>query len=103
MGKMTKWVVAWDFAQRPKRTFYQVLADEFSATEAKRVQRSVAECQDDFTARRLRALLEYYGAAVVAYAVNGASLDDAKSDREAEKYVERVHAQRLAQRGRRGR
>lgn len=102
MGKVTKWVVAWDFVQRPKRTFYQVLADEFSLAEAKRVQRSVAECKDDFTARRLRALLSYYGAAVVAYAVNGASLDDAQADREAEKYVERMHAQRLARRGRRG-
>ena len=101
MGRVTKWVVAWDFVQRPKRTFYEVLADEFSPAEAKRVQRSVAECQDDFTARRLRALLTYYRAMVVAYAVDGASLDDAQADREAEKYVERVHAQRLSHRGRR--
>jgi hypothetical protein len=99
MGKVTKWVVAWDFVRRPKRTFYQVLADEFSPTEARRVQRSVAECQDDYTARRLRALLAYYGASVVAYAINGASLDDARADREADQFVERIHAQRLSRRG----
>ena len=101
MSTVTKWVVAWDFVQRPKRTFYQVLADEFGATEAQRVQRSVAECKDDFTARRLRALLEYYGAAVVAYAVNGMSLDDAQADREAADFIARIHAQRLSRRGRR--
>ncbi len=101
MSKVTKWVVAWDFVHRPRRTFYQVLADEFSPTEAKRVQRSVAECRDDFTARRLRALLQYYGATVVAYAVNGVSLDDVRADREAEQFVERIHAQRLSRRGRR--
>ena len=101
MGNVTKWVVAWDFVRRPKRTFYQVLADEFSPTEARHVQRSVTECQGDFTARRLRALLTYYGATVVAYAVNGASLDDVKADREAEQFVERIHAQRLSRRGRR--
>jgi hypothetical protein len=101
MSKVTTWVVAWDFVQRPKRTFYQVLADEFSATEAQRVQRSVAECKDDFVARRLRALLEYYGATVVTYAVNGASLDDVQANREAEQFVERIHAQRLSRRGRR--
>jgi len=94
-----KWVLAWDFAKRPQATFYNVLRDEFA--EIERVQRSVALVRDDFTARRLRALLEYYGANVCAWAVNGARLDDARADREAQDFVERVHKQRLSRRGRR--
>ncbi len=98
MGEL-KWLVAWDFVKRPKASFYNVFRDEFGP-EVERVQRSVSVCKDNFTARRLRALLEWYGACVCAYAVNGATLDDPEVDREARAYVERVHAQRLARRGR---
>jgi len=97
----SKWLVAWDFVKRPKSAFYSVFGDEFGP-EVERVQKSVAVCKDDFTARRLRALLQWYGASVCAFAVNGASLDDAGKDREAEQYVARIHTQRLARRGRRG-
>ena len=100
MSGAIKWLVAWDFVERPKRTFYEVLAEEFGA-EVERVQRSVTLCRDDFTARRLRALLEWYGANVCAYAVNGARLDDAEANREADAFVERIHAARRARQGRR--
>jgi hypothetical protein len=100
MGK-TKWLVAWDFVKRPKSAFYNVFGDEFGP-EVERVQKSVAVCKDDFTARRLRALLQWYGASVCAFAVNGATLDAPEQDREAEQFIERIHTQRLARRGRRG-
>lgn len=95
----TQWLVTWDFATRPSRTFYDILCAEFGP-DAKRVQQSVYLCRDDFTARRLRALAEWYGASVVAYAVTGQSLDDATADAEAKTYVARVHQQRLSRRGR---
>lgn len=97
MDQATRYLVAWDFAGRPKSTFYEVLAQEFG--DVQRTQKSVAVCKDDFTARRLRALLEWYGAKVCAYAVNETSLDD--TDGEATAFVQRVHAARKAKQGRR--
>ena len=68
-----KWLVAWDFPKRPVSTFYDIYADEFGP-EVKRVQRSVVICKDDFTASRLVALLEFYGANVLYFGVNYRSL-----------------------------
>jgi len=92
------WLVAWDFAMRPKRNFYEILRDEFPNLT---IQRSVALCNDDFTARRLRALCEYYGANVIAYAIAPLSLDDTDGDAEASEFIERIHAARRARQGRR--
>jgi hypothetical protein len=69
MSKKSQWLVAWDFAARPKSTFYKVMAQEFA--DIQHAQKSVAVCPDDFTARRLRALLDWYGAKVCAYNVRG--------------------------------
>jgi hypothetical protein len=99
VGETTKWVLAWDFPKRPSNAFYDVYRDEFGP-EVQRVQKSVAVVKDDFAARRLRALLEHYGAKVEAFAVNGRQLDDRQADQEAREFVERIHSQRLSQRGR---
>jgi len=98
-----KWLIAWDFHKKPRRTFYEIYVDEFrDAPELQHLQRSVVLAQDDFTARRLRALLTYYGADVCAFAVNGHNLDsDQQANHEANEFVVRVHAQRLSRRGRR--
>ena len=92
------WLVAWDFPQRPKTTFYDVLADEFNV-DIRRVQKSVALCQDDFTAARLSALLEYYGANVLVYRAEQTYFP-ADQAQEANEFIDRVHAQRLHRRGR---
>jgi len=92
--------VAWDFIKRPKTTFYSVYAAEFPRGEVELVQRSVAICASEFTARRLRALAEFYGAAVLAYRLDGMLLDDAHADGEAQSYIARVHETRLHARGR---
>ena len=64
------------------------------------IQHSVALCPDDFTANRLVALAEYFGARVECFAVErtGANANDKK---EAGAFVERVLRQRLHRRGRR--
>ena len=92
------WLVAWDFPRRPRTTFYDVLADEFNG-DIHRVQKSVALCQDDFSAARLSALLEYYGASVLVYRAEQTYLP-ADQMQEASEFVDRVHAQRLHRRGR---
>lgn|GEM_PF-2578298 len=97
---MAKFLVCWDFVQRPKTTFYSVYAAEFARGEVELVQRSVAVCASEFTARRLRALAEYYGANVLAYKLNGLLLDDPAADANAQTYIARVHEKRLHARGR---
>lgn len=99
MGKEHRWVVAWDFAARPKRIFYEILDAEFG--EVERVQKSVGVARDVFTARRLKALLEWYGAQVCAYAIAPSTLDDVFLDAHAKEFVARVLAARAARRGRR--
>ncbi len=93
-----RWIVAWDFVRRPKRAFYEILRDEFRQAEAQRVQRSVLICQDGFVARRLRALAQWYGANVLAFAVRRSPSVSSEDDREAEAYVERIHVQRRSRR-----
>ena len=99
-----KYLVAWDFPKKPSGTFYRVMRDEFGAShprgEYELIQRSVALCPDDFTANRLAALAEYFGARVECFAVErtGANANDRK---EARAFVERVLRQRLHRRGRR--
>lgn len=97
---MTKYLVCWDFVKRPKTTFYAVYAAEFPRGEVELVQRSVAVAKDEFTARRLRALAEHYGANVLAYKLNGLLLDDPEADANAQAYIARVHEKRLHARGR---
>lgn len=97
MSKEHRWVVAWDFSERPKRVFYEILDAEFGDVE--RVQKSVGVARDAFTARRLRALLECYGAQVCAYAVAPGTLDDVFMDAHAKEFVARVLAARAAKRG----
>jgi hypothetical protein len=99
-----KYVVAWDFAKKPSGTFYRVLNDEFGTSHSHGVftliQRSVALCRDDSTASRLAALATYYGATVASFAIAREGFDRA-AEQEANAYVERIHRQRLHQRGRR--
>ena len=99
-----KYLVAWDFTQKPNGTFYRVLNDEFGTSCSHGVftliQRSVALCRDDFTASRLAALATYYGATVASFAIAHEGFDRA-AEQEANAYVERIHRQRLHQRGRR--
>jgi hypothetical protein len=99
-----KYVVAWDFAKKPSGTFYRVLNDEFGNSRSHGVftliQRSVALCRDDFTASRLAALATFYGATVASFAIAHEGFDRA-AEQEANAYVERIHMQRLHQRGRR--
>ena len=64
------------------------------------IQRSVALCRDDFTASRLAALAAHYGATVACFAIAREGFDRA-AEQEANAYVERIHRQRLHQRGRR--
>ncbi len=99
---MPKWIIAWDFPQRPKRTFYEILRSEFGPPDTELAQKSVAFCRDDFVARRLRELTLSYGASVLAYSLNEPMLDDPEADREAREFIERIHSQRSARRGHRG-
>jgi hypothetical protein len=98
-----RYIVAWDFAKKPSGTFYRVLHDEFGTSRSHGVftliQRSVALCRDDFTASRLAALATYYGATVACFAIAREGFDRA-AEQEANAYVERIHMQRLHQRGR---
>ncbi len=97
---MAKCIVCWDFVRRPKSTYYSVYASEFPPGTVDLVQRSVALVRDEFTARRLKALAEYYGASVVAFVLDAPLEDDVEADTEASAFIARVHSQRLAQRGR---
>jgi hypothetical protein len=95
-----RWLVAWDFRERPKSTFYDILASEFAPPTVQYVQRSVVIAYGTETAQNLRALCRWYGANVEAFAINGHTLGDVKSERASEEYIARVHQQRLGQRGR---
>lgn len=94
-----KWIVTWDFSERPSGTFYSVFADEFGP-EVQRIQRSVAVCQDDFATARLVALLKHYEGSVEYFALDGGARLAPETSREAAEFVNRVHAQRLHARGR---
>lgn len=98
-----KYLVAWDFAKKPSGTFYRILHDEFGSLhlngDVSLIQRSVAICRDDFTACRLVALAEHFGAKVIDYVVSGAGVRG-EAHAEARVFVERILRQRLRQRGR---
>ena len=95
-----KWLVAWDFPQRPKSTFYELLASEFAPPAVQYIQRSVMLAQDEETARGLRSLCQWYGASVVTFAVNGRVLEDPAQDRAAEEWIAGLIERRLRHRGR---
>ncbi len=102
MGGEIKWLVSLNFHPKPRRTFYGVFVEEFgNEAEVKRVISNCYLVADDFTARRLRALIEWYGGDFIAFAVNGRTLDNTEGDQEARAFVQRIHAQRLSRRGRR--
>ncbi len=99
-----KYIVAWDFSKKPSGTFYRVLLDEFGTSHVggdyELIQRSVALCRDDFTANRLTALAEYFGARVACFMVEREGLNrDAQGEGRA--FVERILYQRRHNRGRR--
>jgi hypothetical protein len=99
-----KYLVAWDFSKRPSGTFYRILTEEFGSSypggEVALIQRSVARCRDDFVARRLAALAEYFGAKVDCFQVEQDHRDD-EARTEGRAFVERILHQRLHRRGRR--
>ena len=99
-----KFIVAWDFGKKPSNSFYRVRLDELGSShpggDYEMIQRSVALCRDDFTASRLAALAEYFGARVVSLPVQGEGLS-AEAQTEAREFVERVLSRRLRNRGRR--
>lgn len=90
---MGKYLLAWDFHQRPPTKFYNLLAGEFNG-DCERLQGSVYLARDQFTAARLKALAEAFGAACVAFAVNGQTLDD--PGREGQAFAEQVTRDRRA-------
>lgn len=99
-----KFLVAWDFSKKANATFYRIVRDEFGTSHPggayEMIQRSVAMCCDDFTASRMVALAEYFGAQVRYFAIrrtdlNGEMLDNARA------FVDRILHQRLSHRGRR--
>ena len=96
-----QFLVLWDFPERPKSTFYDVLDAEFRDGGLRFVQQSVYWVRDEETARVLRALARWYGASrVEAFCVTGALADNAAADRDAENKIADVHAARLKRRGR---
>lgn len=90
---MGKWLLFWDFHQRPPTKFYNLLASEFNG-DCERLQQSVYLARDVFTARRLAAVAESFGASVLALDTHGRRLDD--PDREGQAYAERVCRDRRA-------
>ena len=97
-------LVAWDFSRKPGGTFYRILNDEFGRShpggDYELIQRSVAMCRDDFTANRLAALAEYFGAQVVGFMIEREGFNkDAQEEGRA--FVERILYQRRHNRGRR--
>jgi len=91
--------VAWDFGERPKSTFYEILAQEFAPPAVQYIQRSVVVAHGSETAQNLSALCRWYGANVAAFAINGRTLGDGMSERAADEYIPRIHQQRLSRRG----
>lgn len=101
MPNRFKHLVLWDFPERPKSTFYDVLDAEFREGGLEFVQQSVYLVRDEETARLLRELARWYGASrVEAFSVAGVLTDDATADRAAETKIADVHAARLKRRGR---
>ncbi len=97
----SKWLIAWDFPERPKNTFYEVLTQEFGRANLHFLQQSVYLVRDEHAARELRALARYYGATrVEAFALSGVLSNDAAADRAAETRIHDLHAARLKRRGR---
>ncbi len=99
-----KYIVAWDFPKKPAGTFWRVVLDEFGSSHAGGdywlIQRSVALCRDDFTASRLAALAEWFGARVAAFSVAGEGFT-AEAQQAAVDYCQRVLKQRVQRRGKR--
>lgn len=99
-----KYLVAWDFTQRPNGTFYRVLNDEFGTSCSHGVftliQRSVALCRDDFAASRLAALATCHGATVACFAIQWEGFGRT-TEQEAYVFVERIRHQRLRRYSRR--
>jgi len=99
-----KFLVAWDFSKKANATFYRIVRDEFGTSHPggayEMIQRSVAMCRDDFTASRMVALAEYFGAQVGYFAIRRADLNGEMLD-EARAFVDRILHQRLSHRGRR--
>ncbi len=100
----SKYLVTWDFPKKPAGTFWRVVLDEFGTSHAGGdywlIQKSVALCRDDFTASRLAALAEWFGAQVAAFSVADEGLP-AESQHSAAEYVARVLKQRIQRRGKR--
>lgn len=96
-----QFLVCWDFPQRPKSNFYEILAREFGRAQLRLLQQSVYLVRDADTARDLRALARWYGATrVEAFALTGLLPNDANADRAAEQRIANLHAERLKRRGR---
>lgn len=95
---MEKFLVAWDFAKKPSGTFYRVLHSEFGDSHShgdfELIQRSVALCRDDFTASRLAALADHFGAKVAYFVIQRMDMDGTAQE-EARGFVQRVLTQRL--------
>lgn len=101
MGNAIKWLVSWDFHGKPRRTFFKIWRQEFGETpDVRRVLANTYLCSDDYTARRVRALVLFYGADCQAFAVNGANLEsDRQACQDAEQFIDRLHQTRLQKRG----
>ncbi|CAG0986903.1 hypothetical protein ANRL3_02504 [Anaerolineae bacterium] len=98
-----KYLVTWDFSKKASGTFYRIIRDELGTSHPggtyELIQHSVALCRDDFTASRLVALAEYYGAQVKYFAVQPTGLTT-EMQQEARAFVDRILRQRLSRRGR---
>jgi hypothetical protein len=99
-----RFLVAWDFPRKPSGTFYRVVLDELGTShpggDYELIQRSVALCRNDFSASRLAALAEHFGAKIVCFRVEREGLN-IELQEQARDFVGRVLTQRLHRRGRR--
>jgi len=107
MNEAAKYLVTWDFSQKPSGTFYRLLNEEFGGSrpggEFELIQRSVAICRDSATAHLIGALAERYGAEVAVYGVVEEGRFDEAAQAEARCTVARLCRGRLRRRGRKPR
>ncbi len=98
-----RYLVAWDFAKKPGGTFYRFLRSEFGTSHPNGdftlIQRSVAICKDDFTASRLAALVDHFGAKVACFAIAREGFTQ-ETENEARAFVDRALKARRQHRGR---
>jgi len=98
-----RYLVAWDFAKKPGGTFYRFLRNEFGTSHPNGdftlIQRSVAICKDDFTASRLAALVDHFGAKVACFAIAREGFTQ-ETENEARAFVDRALKARRQHRGR---